>query len=328
MKNPKSIWSLLPLLLLAVFLYVFVPQTIASEKIGRPVRIVSLCFRNEGLGRIAEIIDEEGAKGTDIIVLPETWRGQLLPETLEGETITVLSELAKKHKTYILSPIDRTDGKLRYNSAVLINREGRVVYVYDKIYPYWNEFDLEPPVTPGTMGEGVYDTDFGRIGIAICFDANFPEIWQALREKGAEVIFWPSAYSAGSQLQAYALLHHYYIVTSTYSKDCQVYDITGQRILDEKSDEITTARITLDLDRGIYHENFNMGKLDKLLKMHGMEVEKELNMPREEWFVLRAKKPGVSARCLAKEFEMEELTDYQDRSRREINRKRNAGFSK
>jgi len=328
MKNPKSIWRLLSLFLLVVFLIVIVPQTIASEKIGRPVRIVSLCFRNEGLDKIAEIIDEEGAKGTDIIVLPETWRGQFQPETLEGETITVLSELAKKHNTYILSPIDRTDGKFRYNSAVLINREGRVVFVYDKVYPYWNEFDLEPPVTPGINGEMVYDTDFGRIGIAICYDVNFPEIWQALREKNAEVVFWPSAYSAGSQLQAYALLHHYYIVTSTYSKDCQVYDITGQRILDEKSYEITTAKITLDLDRGIYHENFNMGKLDKLLKTHGDEVEKELDMPREEWFVLRAKRPGVSARCLAKEFEMEELTDYQDRSRREINQKRDSGSSK
>jgi predicted amidohydrolase len=304
------------------------PRTCVSQKIGRPVRIVSLCFQNESLGKIAEMIDEEGAKGTDIIVLPETWRGQQQPETLDGETITLLSGLAEKHNTYILSPIDRTDGKFRYNSAVLINREGKVVFVYDKIYPYWNEFDLEPPVTPGTNGEGVYDTDFGRIGIAICFDANFPEIWQALRDKGAEVVFWSSAYSAGSQLQAYALLHHYYIVTSTYSKDCQVYDITGQRILDEKSDQITTARITLDLDRAIYHENFNMDKLEKLLKTHGDEVEKELDMPREEWFVLRAKKPGVSARELAKEFEMEELTDYQDRSRTEINRKRDTGSSK
>jgi hypothetical protein len=71
-----------------------------------------------------------------------------------------------------------------------------------------------------------------------------------------------------------------------------------------------------------------MDKLDNLLKIHGDEVEKELDMPREEWFVLRAKKPGVSARYLAKEFEMEELTDYQDRSRREINQKRDAGFSK
>jgi hypothetical protein len=128
-------------------------------------------------------------------------------------------------------------------------------------------------------------------------------------------------------LQAYALLHHYYIVTSTYTKDCQVYDITGERILDEKSDNITIARITLDLDRGIYHENFNMDKLDKLLKAHGEEVEKEQSMPREQWFVLRAKKTGVSARLLAKKFELEELTDYQNRSRKEIDKKRGFNFT-
>jgi hypothetical protein len=123
-------------------------------------------------------------------------------------------------------------------------------------------------------------------------------------------------------------LHHYYIVTSTYTKDCQVYDITGERILDEKTDNITIARITLDLDRGIYHENFNMDKLDKLLKTHGDEVEQEVYMQREAWFVLRAKKPGVSARLLAKKFKMEELTDYQNRSRREIDKKRGFNFTK
>ncbi|MFA5817978.1 MAG: hypothetical protein WC854_01710, partial [Bacteroidales bacterium] len=165
-------------------------------------------------------------------------------------------------------------------------------------------------------------------GMAICFDANFPEVWQVLKNNGAEVVFWSSAYSAGSQLQAFALLHHYYIITSTYSKDCQVYDITGERILDEKSDNITIARITIDLDRGIYHENFNMDKLDELLKAHGDEVEKEIDLLRESWFVLRAKKPGVSARSLAKEFKMEELTDYQNRSRSEIDKKRGFSFTK
>jgi predicted amidohydrolase len=328
MKNLKSIKRMLSRFLLVSFLFLVVFKLNASEKTGRPVRIVSLCFNNEDLAKIEKIVDEEGAKGTDIIVLPETWRGQSQPETLEGETITTLSKLAKKHNTYILSPIDRTDGKFRYNSAVLIDREGKVVFVYDKVYPYWSEFDLTPPVTPGKNGEMICDTDFGRIGIAICFDANFPEIWQALRDKGAEIVFWSSAYSAGSQLQAYALLHHYYIVTSTYTKDCQVYDITGKRIIDEKSDDITVARVTLDLDRRIYHENFNMHKLDKLLEAHGEEVEKELSMPREQWFVLRAKKPGVSARLLAKKFEMEELTDYQNRSRREIDKKRGFNFIK
>ena len=328
MKNSKSAKKLLLGFLSVSFLFFIATASGATEKTGRPVKIVSLCFQNEDFSRILKIVGEEGAKGTDIIVLPETWRGQSQPETLEGETITALSKLAKKNSTYILSPIDRTDGKTRYNSAVLIDREGKVVFVYDKIYPYWSEFDLTPAVSPGTNSESVFDTDFGRIGVAICYDANFPEIWQALREKGAEMVLWSSAYSAGSQLQAYALLHHYYIVTSTYTKDCQVYDITGKKILDEKSDPITVARVTLDLDRGIYHENFNMEKLDSLLKTHGDEVEKELSMPREQWFVLRAKMPGISARSLAKKFGMEELTDYQNRSRREIDKKRGFSFVK
>ena len=325
MERQKLIKHLLPALLLSGFLFLDLVMINASGKIGRPVRIVSLCFQGNGFSEILKIVDQEGEKGTDMIVLPETWRGDKLIETLNGESITALSALARKHNTYIISPIERKEGGSRYNTAVLIDRNGKVAGSYDKIYPYWDEFNLNPPVKPGIKGVPVFETDFGKIGMAICFDANFPEVWQELKDNGAEVVFWPSAYSAGSQLQAYALLHHYYIVTSTYSKDCQVYDITGARILDEKSENITIARITLDLDRAIYHENFNMDKLDKLLKAHGDEVEKEVSMPREQWFVLRAKKPGVSARMLAKEFGMEELTDYQNRSRKEINLKR--GFS-
>jgi len=333
MKNMKlnSIKYSLPatVLLVASVWFLTAFNMNSAEKVGRPVRVVSLCFKDQDFGKIINLVDQEASKGTDMIVLPETWRGQTQPETLQGETITALSKLAKKYKTYILSPIDRTDGKDRYNTAVLIDREGKVVFGYDKVYPYWAEFDLKAgAVSPGANGEMVYDTDFGRIGVGICFDSNFPEVWQALRDKGAEVVFWPSAYSAGSQLQAFALMHHYYIVTSTYTRDCQVYDITGERILDEKSGDVTIARTTLDLDRVIFHENFNMKKRDALLKAHGNEVEQEVFLDREQWFVLRAKKPGVSARELSKKFEMEELVDYQDRSRREIDKKRGYDFTK
>jgi predicted amidohydrolase len=328
MKIFKSVKYLLNGFLSASFLLLNIPWMNASETIGRPVRVASICFQGNDLSEILKIVDREGVKGSDIIVLPETWRGDRLVETLDGQTITELSVLAKKHNTYIISPIERREGENRFNTAVLIDRNGKIAGTYDKIYPYWSEFDLKPSVKPGLKDIPVFKTDFGIIGMAICYDANFPEVWQSLRDKGAEVVFWSSAYSAGTQLQAYALLHHYYIVTSTWSKDCQVYDITGQRILDEKSGNITIARITLDLDRGIYHENFNMDKLDNLLKAHGDEVEKELSMPREQWFVLRTKKPGVSARALAKEFGLEELTVYQDRSRKEIDKRRGYSFIK
>ena len=291
-----------------------------SNQPGRPVRITSLSFYDKGLDEIARLVDSEGAKGVDLIALPETWNMQYKnqPEPLDGPTVTTMQELAARHRTYLVCPIDRQDGDQRVNSAVLIDRLGRIGAVYDKVYPYWSEFDLSPCVQPALTAPPVYDADFGRIGMAVCFDVNFPTVWQALADQGAELIIWPSAYSAGTSLQAHALNHHFYIVTATYTKDCLVYDITGQEILYEKSDELNISRVTLDLDRGIYHENFNMAKRDRLLAEHGDEVELELWLPREQWFVLRAKQPGVSARALARQYGLEELRDYLTRSRHAI----------
>jgi hypothetical protein len=297
----------------------------ATDKIGRAVRIVSISFSGKPLELIAKIVDQEGAGGTDLIALPETWRGQTNPETLDGPTVKAMAAVAAKHRTYIVCPIDRKDGARRLNSAVLIDRNGKVVCVYDKVFPYWSEYDLKPPVDPGREAP-VYQADFGKIGMAICFDANFAEVWKRMADQGAELIIWPSAYSAGTTLQTHALANHFHIVTATWTKDCIVYDITGEEIHYSKSPDINIARITLDLDRGIYHQNFNIEKRDKLLKEHAQDVVQEKWMDREQWFVLKAKRPGVSARELAKKYGMEELRDYIDRSRREIDKKRGWPF--
>jgi hypothetical protein len=286
---------------------------------------VSLSFYDQPLHQIAALVDAEGARGADLIALPETWNMQYKnqPEPLTGPTVTALVELAQQHRTYIVCPIDRQDGDRRVNSAVLIDRLGRISAIYDKVYPYWSEYDLAPVVQPALVGPTVVQTDFGCVGMAICFDANFPSVWQALADQGAELVIWPSAYSAGTTLQAHALNHHFYIATSTYTQDCIVYDITGEEILyektnDEKSNDINISRFTLDLDRGVYHENFNMDKRNRLLADHGDDVEMEQWLTREQWFVLRAKRPGVSARALAREYELEELRDYITRSCRAI----------
>ena len=297
----------------------------ASRKVGRPVRVVSFSFRpDKPLDQILKLVDREGAKGADLIVLPETWRGQndQSGEAIDGPTNKTLMKLARKHQTYIVSPIDAMcDDKRRCNTAVVIDRKGKIAGTYDKVFPYWSEYRHKVPVQPG-RNASVIETDFGKLGIAICFDVNFPEVWQELADRGAELVVWPSAYSAGRHLQAYTLLHHYYIVTATYHGDCQVYDITGERILDERSEGINISRITLDLDRGIYHRNFNGEKLTKLLAAHGDEIAKVKNFDREAWYVLQATKPGVSARALAKQYGMEELRDYIHRSRREIDKMR------
>jgi predicted amidohydrolase len=298
---------------------------------GRPVRIVSFCFPDDGSKELEEIeplVEAEAMKGTDIICLPEVFLGLYVVESATGRVITHMAEIAKKYKTYIVVPIALQDGEHQYNSAVLIDREGKVLGAYNKVYDLWalpNIYELEEfknyrekAAEPGRYVK-VFETDFGRIGFAICFDVNFPEVWQILDDLGAELVIWPSAYSAGSSLRAHAINHHYYIVTSTgYSRHCQVYDITGNRLLSERGEDILISRVTLDLDRGIYHNNWNLGpeKLDKLLAERGDAIEVERWLRDEGWFVLRAKKEGVSARKLAADYGLEELRDYIRRARR------------
>jgi len=292
--------------------------------IGRPVRILSLSFYNPSLEVIRDLIDKKATQGVDLVVLPELWRGHEYMETLDGPTIQTMSALARKHHTYILSPTEIQKGDRRMNSAVLLDRNGKVVYVYDGLFP--SEWDHKAKVDVGTS-VAVYQADFGRIGVALCFDINFPEVWRSLADQGAELVLWPSAYSAGTSLQAHALNHHYYVVSSTSSRDCAVYDITGELILYQKSKDINATHITLDLDRGIYHNDLNIPKRNKLLAEHPEEVQLAEHLDREGWFVLEARRPGVSARALARQYGLEELRDYINRSRRELDAMRGWVFS-
>jgi len=301
---------------------------------GRPVRAVSIGFKpGLPLERIAELVDREGALGTDLIALPETCRGQneQSQEPLDGPTISAMAQLAKKHRTYIVCPIDRTDGNTRFNSAVLLDRRGEVACVYDKLYPVWQqECVKQPPVQPGSKVQ-VCATDFGRVGLAICFDVNWTSLWQEMANQGAELVVWPSAYSAGRSLQAQAIQYNYHILSATLVPDCLVYDIDGTLLLHEKENAgagVNVSRVHLDLDRCVFHQDLNLpGKRDKLLKEHGDDVEQEQWWPMEGWFVLRAKRPGVSARDLARQYGLEELRPYINRSRSEIDKCRGWEFS-
>jgi predicted amidohydrolase len=305
-------------------------EEMEQKKIGRPVRIVSISFdvKVKHLDEIAALVDREGAKGTDLIVLPETWQGTLAsPEALDGQVTATMSALAKKHRAYIVSPIFRKgdDGKI-YNSAVLLDREGEIGMIYDKVYPYWNEFGPDGPSCEPGVEAPVYEADFGKLGMTICFDANFPAVFKRLCDQGAELVTWSSAWGGARVMQSHAINFNYYIVTSTWLKNCTVFDINGDRLLYEESGDINISRITLDLDRRIYHENFNLEKRDKLLAEQ-RDVVQEVHMLPEQWFILKTLSPGISAEKQAKEYGLEELRDYRDRSRRDIDAMRGFKFA-
>jgi beta-ureidopropionase len=295
-------------------------STDKKSRVGRPVRVTSIGFvlGSKTACEIARAVDAEALKGPDIIVLPEACMGNRM-DALDGDFIKTMSALAQKNRVYVVCPIYRQDGPRVLNSAVLLERDGRIAMIYDKVYPFWGEMAPMNPLAVAVASEvPVYQADFGRIGILTCFDVNFPQLWQILADKGAELVLWDSAYSSGRSLQAHAINHNYYIVSATGFRDCQVYDIMGERIQYSSSGDVNVHTATLDFDRCIFHYDFHFEKRDKLLAEHPDEIEMEQDCRLESWFVLRAKKAGVSARELAKQYGLEELPRYKVRSRKEI----------
>jgi len=285
----------------------------------RPVRIASISGPRECPDECLRHAEEAAAQHPDLIVLPEMWENAP-PDTMRSQVIARLRALAQAHRCYIVHATYLLESDRRYNTALLIGRGGEIAGRYDKLYPYWTELDADEsglPCTPGA-GNGIMDCDFGRIAVRICFDANFPEAWADAAEGGAELVIWSSAYGAGTQLMAHALNHHYPIVTSTLSGHCMVFDINGERTVNVRGEGHFTQWVTLDLDRCIFHENFNEEKLSALLRERPRRIEVEKHMGDEQWIIVRSAQEGVSAREVCAKAGMEELRAYKRRSRSAI----------
>ena len=296
-----------------------------TTKVGRPVNILCIGVsgnENRTLPDLLSLLRREIKDCDDLVLLPELALGMTIIDT-EGIEVSKIQDIAAEKKVYIaftsfrqvLSP----EGKRHdtYNSTWFIDRCGDVVGIYDKVFPYWSPEHDDPPAIPG-KDMCVFDVDFGKVGITNCFDANFPDAYKRLSDLGAELVLFPSGYSAGTQLQAHALNHNFYIVSSTTKPDCVVYDITGKEIFYQTTPGINICRVTIDLDRCIFHYDMNLDKRNKLLKEHLGEVEQEVCLEREAWFTLRALKSGVSAKALASKYGLEELTAYKKRKSNEL----------
>ena len=284
---------------------------------NRPVNILSLAFKDETPQRVLAAAEQESGAGTDLLLLPEMWMGDdYVVRSRDDEILCAISKFAKRHACYVICPLSYASDEKRYNRSFVYDRGGECVYRYDKAFPWWGELEFQPPCAAGAAA-GLFQTDFGTCGIAVCFDVNFPAVWSQMAEMGAEIVFWPSDYSAGRSLQAHAINHHYVIVSSTRERDTALIDITGEEVSYHKTAGMTAAHYAVDLDRSIFHENFNADKLQALLRTNG-EIKVEQRFAREQWFVLSGSK-ACSVKKAARENDMEELRDYLLRSKREIN---------
>ena len=289
---------------------------------GRKVRVAAIAIgyggdRDQKTSLAIEHLETAGTSGVDIACLPEEFAGTNA-EPIPGPTTKAVGELAKKHHMYVVCPIreQAADGR-QYNTAVLLDREGNVAGSYRKVFVFWGE-----GLNLSEEGVKVFDTDFGRIAMLACFDANFDEVWAEAERKGAEIVFWPSAYGGGMPLNGYAMIHNYYVVAVGQGN---MIDILGKTIENVQKPKPQQYIATFDLDRTLIHVNFTEDKVAKLLREHKGEVELERSFEMEGWNLLRAVKPGVRVRDLCRQYQIETLREYRHRSREQINQRRKKG---
>ncbi len=200
--------------------------------------------------RFVRLVEEAAAKGADIVCLPEgiTAAGNGLTyaqaeEPVPGPSTEFLGALAKRLKIWVVAGIYERAGSRIYNTAVLIGRDGSLAGRYRKMS--LPDEEIEGGITPGTETP-VFDTDFGRVGLMICWDSSYPEVARALAARGAEVILMPIAGGVEALVQARAVENQVHVVASGYDFRTGIFDRKGERIADAKADpEVVVATVDL-----------------------------------------------------------------------------------
>ncbi len=176
---------------------------------GITVAALQLAFSDDMAADIAATADAvraAAARGAKVILPPELFQGHYFCRhehdrffarafaTAAHPAVTAMRQVARETGTYIPCSFFEADGPHYYNSLAMIDRRGDIMGVYRKSHiPDGPGYEEKFYFRPGNTGFKVWDTDFGRIGVGICWDQWFPESARAMMLLGAEILFYPTA---------------------------------------------------------------------------------------------------------------------------------------
>jgi nitrilase len=162
------------------------------------------------LNEARRLIEKAAQQGAKLVVLPEFFAIMGMKETDKiavreqsgsGQIQSFLSETARKHKIWLVGGsiplVADAPNKVR-NSCLVYNELGEQVARYDKIHLFNLDLGNEQYHEADTIEAGdkvvVVDSPFGRIGLAVCYDLRFPELFRAMKD--VDIIVLPAAFTA------------------------------------------------------------------------------------------------------------------------------------
>jgi deaminated glutathione amidase len=174
---------------------------------------VALCQMRSGEDVVANVALAERLLGeaadgeADVAALPEVFTylgsaaGRLAAaEPVPGPTTERLATIARERRMWVLGgSVIESAGHRCYATSVLLDRDGELVATYRKIHLFDVDLPGQPPFRESatfTAGDQLvtHETDVGRLGLSICYDVRFPELYRGLMVMGAEVLFVPAQF--------------------------------------------------------------------------------------------------------------------------------------
>lgn len=162
--------------------------------------------RERNLARAEEMVRQAAARGAQVVLLPEVFHELFFitdldsryfdaAEPIPGPITEMMQKLARELEVVIIAPIyERVERSVYYNSAAVIDADGRLLGVYRKNHIPLNTIFYEKLYfKPGNLGYPVFNTRYGKVGLLICHDRHYPEGARALALNGAEILLIPSA---------------------------------------------------------------------------------------------------------------------------------------
>jgi predicted amidohydrolase len=230
----------------------------------RNVKVGTFYFRPPGptveknITLMSSYLDQAGKAGCDIVCLPEGWptcdtglgMTKVEANTLGGSASQMMSQKAKQYKMYIVSGLYNWVGDTLKNVAVLYDRQGKIQGIYEKIQ--LPDSETEQGCVPGNTFP-VFTTDFGIIGILICWDIAFPEVSRILALNGAEMLFCPiwgdvrGPESWKVTARSRAIDNAVFFVTNIFDGHSVIVNPAGD-ILQESGTQGTLLTATVDLN--------------------------------------------------------------------------------
>ncbi len=259
------------------------------------------------LDQIFSILKDVMIYKPDIICLPEVFPTKNVEQKLglsekveiSGKVLQIFSVFARQNRCYVVCPVYTSEENKIYNSAVVFDRNGYRLGEYRKMH--LPDDEIKNGLTPGPLQPPVFETDFGKIGIQICYDIEWDDGWTKLREQGAEIVFWPSAFAAGKMVNSKAWQHKYVVVSSTNKSTSKICDITGEVVVQTGIWDKNSFCAPVNLEKAFLHTWPYVEHFDEIRKKYGRKV-RITTFHEEEWSIIESLSPDVFIADILKEF--------------------------